>query len=86
MLAVVDKQGVRILIDELLDLLKTNDAKSKKAVVILLSTFCINTKADLEPYLGQLLRGLILLLADEDEQVLKAAAEAITALVKVKHS
>ncbi|CAG7827579.1 unnamed protein product [Allacma fusca] len=81
-LAVIDKQGVRVLIDELLELVKSSEPKSKRAVVILLSTFCIHTKADLEAYIGQLLRGLILLLADEDEQILRSASEALTALVK----
>lgn len=49
---------------------------------MLLCAFVAHTRGDLEPHVPQLLRGLVLLLADDDRDVLLMAWEALSALTK----
>jgi hypothetical protein len=82
-LTITEEQGVRLLIDELLGHTKTDKIDLKRASVKLLSIFCIHTKADIEPYIAQLIRGLIQLMTENDEAILLLAADGLSAVVKV---
>jgi hypothetical protein len=79
----VDEQGVRLLIDDLLDHLKTEKEGLRRATVTMLSIFCVHTKADIKPYMPQLIRGLFLLMTDPDPKILIQVAEGLAAIVKV---
>lgn len=83
-LTVVDEQGVRVLIDDLLEHLKTEKEGQRRATVTLLSLFCIHTKADIVPYISQLIRCLFQLMTDSDEAILNLVADALAAIIKVR--
>jgi len=72
-----------MLIDELLSHTKAENPELRKSAVKLLAIFCIHTKADLEPYIAQLIRGLIQLMTENDPEMLLLVADAVTAVVKV---
>lgn len=78
-----DEQGLRFFLDDLLGYLKPEKAELKRATVTLLSLFCMHTKADIEPYMSQLIRGLFQLMTDTDEVILNLVAEGLGAIIKV---
>ncbi|XP_047988388.1 eIF-2-alpha kinase activator GCN1 [Leguminivora glycinivorella] len=82
LLPVTDAQGVRCIIDMLLEATRTSEGDKRRAAASLLCAFVTHTRADLTPYVPQLLRGLILLFAETDRDVLQMAWEALTALTK----
>ncbi|XP_063377694.1 stalled ribosome sensor GCN1 [Cydia fagiglandana] len=82
LLPVTDAQGVRCIIDMLLEAIRTSEGDKRRAAASLLCAYVTHTRADLTPYVPQLLRGLILLFAETDRDVLQMAWEALTALTK----
>ncbi len=83
-LAIADENGVRLLLEELLELSRSEIADTRKSAIMLLSAYCVKTKVDLSPHIGTLLKGLILLMTDTDQAILRYVAEAITAVLKVR--
>ncbi|CAB3252124.1 unnamed protein product [Arctia plantaginis] len=82
LLPVLDPPGVRCIIDTLLDSIRTTEGDKHRAAASLLCAFVSHTRADLATHVPQLIRGLILLLADSDRDVLLMAWEALQALTK----
>jgi len=74
---------VQLLLDELLLLSKTETDETRKSAITLLSSYCVGTKADLTPHISTLLKGLISLMTEDDESILRAVAEAVSAVFKV---
>lgn len=54
-----------------------------RASVALLLAFCSNTRADYSDYVPQLLRGLIHLFTHTDDEIIKTAWLALSAVTKV---
>ncbi|XP_053625141.1 stalled ribosome sensor GCN1 isoform X2 [Plodia interpunctella] len=79
LLPVTDPPAVRVIIDTLLEAIRSSGSAEAAA---LLCAFVTHTRADLAPHVPQLLRGLLLLFADTDRDVLQMAWEALTALTK----
>lgn len=73
---------VNSIIDTLLDSIRTTEGDKHRAAASLLCVFVSHTRADLTLHVPQLIRGLILLLADSDRDVLLMAWEALQALTK----
>ncbi|XP_028035975.1 eIF-2-alpha kinase activator GCN1 isoform X1 [Bombyx mandarina] len=82
LLPVTDPPGLRCIIDTLLDTVRSSEGSRRRAAAVLLCAFVAHTRGDLEPHVPQLLRGLVLLLADDDRDVLLMAWEALSALTK----
>lgn len=82
LLPVVDPPGVRCVIDTLLETIRTSEGDKHRAAASLLCAFVTHTRADLDPHVPQLIRGLILLFADTDPDVVLMAWEALLALTK----
>lgn len=70
------------IIDMLLETTRTCTDDKRRAAASLLCAFVTHTRAELGPHVPQLLRGLILLLAEQDRDVLQMAWEALAALTK----
>ncbi|XP_045475078.1 eIF-2-alpha kinase activator GCN1 [Harmonia axyridis] len=81
-LSIVDESGVRIVIDTMLENTKNEDPNNRIAAATLLCAFCANSKAQYQMHVPQLLRGLILLCTDNNQEVLKMAFEALSAITK----
>ncbi|ROT65240.1 Translational activator GCN1 [Penaeus vannamei] len=81
-LAVVDDAGVTTIVDELLQHSKGNNTGMSRASVALLLAFCSNTRADYSDYVPQLLRGLIHLFTHTDDEIIKTAWLALSAVTK----
>ncbi|CAH1119168.1 unnamed protein product [Phaedon cochleariae] len=81
-LSVVDDVGVRTIIDTMLENSKSDDAAQRRAAATLLCAFCANSTAKYAAHVPQLLRGLIHLCTDKDEEVLRMAWEALNAVTK----
>lgn len=82
LLPVTDPAGVRCVVDTLLERVREPDAGGRRAAAALLCAYVSHTKADLAAYVPQLLRGLVLLYADDDRDVLQMAWEALAALTR----
>ncbi|XP_060810909.1 stalled ribosome sensor GCN1 [Amyelois transitella] len=82
LLPVQDSAGVRVIIDNLLESIRVPEDDRRRAAAALLCAFVTHTRADLSPHVPQLLRGLLLLLAETDRDVLQMAWEALAALTK----
>lgn len=82
-LSIVDEAGIRIVIDTMLENTRNEDPNHRRAAATLLCAFCANSKAQYQMHVPQLLRGLILLCTDKDQEVLKMAFEALNAITKV---
>ncbi|XP_013182147.1 PREDICTED: translational activator GCN1 isoform X1 [Papilio xuthus] len=82
LLPVVDDAGVRCIIDMLLEAVRTSSGDRRRAAAALLCAFVSHSRADLAPHVPQLLRGLLLLFADTDRDVLQMAWEALSALTR----
>lgn len=83
-LSVTEDAGVRAIMDQLMEVARSDDVGLRRAACTLLCAFCSHTKADYSQYVPQLLRGLIHLLIDSDPQVLQISWEALNAVTKVK--
>lgn len=70
------------IIDTLLETIRTSEGDKHCAAASLLCAFVSHTRADLTPHVPQLIRGLILLFADDDHDVLLMAWEALSALAR----
>ncbi|KAI8435425.1 hypothetical protein MSG28_003732 [Choristoneura fumiferana] len=66
----------------LLETTRTITDDRRRAAAQLLCAFVTHTRAELGPHVPQLLRGLILLLGEQDRDVLQMAWEALAALTK----
>ncbi|CAG9783453.1 unnamed protein product [Diatraea saccharalis] len=82
LLPVADAAGVRCIIDTLLEWIRTAEADKRRAGAALLCSFVTHTRAELTPHVPALLRGLILLLAGEERDVLQMAWEALAAVTR----
>lgn len=82
-LSVVDDVGVRAIMDQLMEVTRSEDVGIRRAAATLLCGFCSHTRADYSQYVPQLLRGLIHLFADQDREVLLISWEALGAVTKV---
>lgn len=60
-----------------------NNTGMSRASVALLLAFCSNTRADYSDYVPQLLRGLIHLFTHTDDEIIKTAWLALSAVTKV---
>lgn len=65
------------IIDFLLDAIRTGAPPSRHAAAALLCAYVSHSRADLSPHVPQLLRGLLLLLAETERDVLMMAWEAL---------
>ncbi|XP_078600399.1 stalled ribosome sensor GCN1-like [Branchiostoma floridae x Branchiostoma japonicum] len=74
--------GVGVVIEELLSATKSREPCMRLAAVTILNFYCSQIKADYTEYVPQLLRGLIELFNDEDQDVLVQSWEALNAVVK----
>lgn len=74
--------SIRSIIDTLLETIRTSEGDKHCAAASLLCAFVSHTRADLTPHVPQLIRGLILLFADDDHDVLLMAWEALSALAR----
>lgn len=82
-LAVNDEQGVRVIVDYLLDSSKSDNPPIRRAAVWLILSFSSQSRAVASgQYVSQILRGLISLMTDSDEVVLTTAWDAINCIVK----
>lgn len=81
-LSVSDEAGVRAVMDALLEGSRSPNAPQRRAAATLLAAFCSHTRADYKHYIPQLLRGLIHLFGDSDNDVLLMAWEALQAVTK----
>lgn len=59
------------IIDMLLEAVRTGSGERRRAAAALLCAFVSHSRADLTPHVPQLLRGLLLLFADSDRDVLQ---------------
>ncbi|XP_075992954.1 lethal (3) 80Fj [Anticarsia gemmatalis] len=82
LLPVLDPPGVRCIIDTLLETCRTTSGARHWAAAALLCAFVSHSRADLAPHVAQLIRGLLLLLAGAERDVLLMAWEALAALTK----
>ncbi|CAH0406720.1 unnamed protein product [Chilo suppressalis] len=82
LLPVADPAGVRCIIDTLLEWVRTMDEEKRRAGAALLCAFVTHTRADLSPHVPALIRGLILLLAGDERDVLQMAWEALAAVTR----
>ncbi|XP_038215346.1 eIF-2-alpha kinase activator GCN1 [Zerene cesonia] len=82
LLPVTDDAGVRCIIDTLLECVRTNTGEKRRAGAALLCAFVTHTRAELAPHVGVLLRGLLLLFAEQERDVLQMAWEALAALTR----
>ncbi|XP_045785525.1 eIF-2-alpha kinase activator GCN1 isoform X2 [Maniola jurtina] len=93
LLPVLDDAGVRCIIDTLMECVRTGAAASangdvaaadkRRAAAALLCAFVTHTRADLIPHVQALLRGLLLLFAEKEQDVLLMAWEALSALTRM---
>lgn len=83
-LSVVDEVGVRAIMDQLMEVTRSEDVGIRRAAATLLCGFCSHTRADYSQYVPQLLRGLIHLFTDQDREVLQISWEALGAVTKVQ--
>ncbi|RWS09505.1 Translational activator GCN1-like protein [Dinothrombium tinctorium] len=81
-LSVSDEQGARTIVDHLLEAARTESTVIRRASVMLLYSYCCQTKASLSSHVPQLIRGLILLFTDTNEQVLHLSWEALNSVTK----
>ncbi|RVE41440.1 hypothetical protein evm_013910 [Chilo suppressalis] len=70
------------IIDTLLEWVRTMDEEKRRAGAALLCAFVTHTRADLSPHVPALIRGLILLLAGDERDVLQMAWEALAAVTR----
>ncbi|CAK1582375.1 unnamed protein product [Parnassius mnemosyne] len=82
LLPVVDDVGVRCIIDTLLECVRTSTGEKRRAAAALLCAYVSHSRAELGPHVPQLLRGLLLLFADTERDVLQMAWEALSALTR----
>ena len=80
-LAVNEDVGVRTIIDYLLDASKASDVRVRRAAVMLITAYSQQAK-NINPYVSQLLRGLIFLFTDQNESVLTLVWEGINSITK----
>ncbi|RWS30291.1 Translational activator GCN1-like protein [Leptotrombidium deliense] len=81
-LSVSDDQGARAIVDHLLEAARNESTIVRRSAVLLLYSYCCQTKASLSPHVPQLIRGLILLFTDTNEQVLHLSWEALNSVTK----
>lgn len=81
-LSVVDEQGTRTIIDSLLESARHDSPAVRRAAIRLLSVYCHQTKAAFSSLVPQLIRGLIFLFTDTNEQVLQSSWEAFASVTK----
>lgn len=77
-----DEQGARTIVDHLLESARNDSPVVRRAAALLLNVFCSQSKSSLSANVPQLLRGLILLLTDDDDKVLVLCWEALNAVTK----
>ncbi|XP_047528363.1 eIF-2-alpha kinase activator GCN1 [Vanessa atalanta] len=84
LLPVIDDAGVRSIIDTLMECVRGEGEEGKRrAAAALLCAFVTHTRADLIPHVPALLRGLLLLFAERERDVLLMAWEALSALTRM---
>lgn len=81
-LSVSDEAGARAIVDHLLETARNESTKVRRASIMLLYAYCSQSKVVLSSNVPQLLRGLILLSTDSNEQVLNLSWEALNAITK----
>lgn len=77
--AATDMQGVHIVVEHILQSIKSTDLAIKKAGVILLSEFCHQAKL-MSVYISQIMKGLIMLYTTDDGFILEHAWDALNCL------
>ncbi len=82
-LSVSDDVGVRTVMDELLMATQNDTASLRCAAVIILHSYCQQTRGDYSEYVPQLFRGLLMLFTDTDPRVLHASWDCLNAVTKV---
>lgn len=81
-MSVSDETGTRTIVDHLLESARNESSIERRASVMLLYAFCCQTKSSISYYVSQLLRGLILLFTDTNEQVLILSWDALNSVAK----
>ena len=85
-LSVSDELGARTIVDHLLESARNESSKIRRSSVLLLYAYCSQSKANISSNISQLIRGLILLFTDSNEQVLSQSWEALNAITKSMES
>ncbi|XP_075232539.1 stalled ribosome sensor GCN1-like [Lycorma delicatula] len=81
-LSVVDEVGIRAIMDQLMEVTRSDKVEMRRAAVTLLCAFCSHSRADYSQYVPQLLRGLIHLFTDVDREVLQTSWETLSAVTR----
>lgn len=82
-LSVADEVGIRAIMDQLMEVTRSEKVEMRRAAVTLLCAFCSHSRADYSQYVPQLLRGLIHLFTDSDREVLQTSWETLSAVTRV---
>lgn len=81
-LSVSDDVGIRTIMDILMSSAKSDNMSTRKSSASLLAAFCMHTPGDFTQYVPQLLRCLLLLMAETDRDILQRSWDALNAVVK----
>ncbi|RZF42658.1 hypothetical protein LSTR_LSTR001453 [Laodelphax striatellus] len=81
-LSVTDEVGIRAIMDQLMEVTRSEKVETRRASVTLLCAFCSHSRADYSQYVPQLLRGLIHLFTDTDREVLVTSWETLSAVTR----
>lgn len=78
-LSAYDIQGAQMIVEQLLQSAKHHDIAIKRSAVMLLNRFCHHAQM-IPLHVSQILRGLIMLYTENNEQILEQASDAINCL------
>lgn len=84
LLSIDDDEGVHPIMQQLMSLVKHQDAAKRAAICERLGVFFANTSLDYSIYVQDMATQLVLSLADQDEDVVKGVFEALSSLVKAQ--
>ncbi|XP_039292554.1 eIF-2-alpha kinase activator GCN1 [Nilaparvata lugens] len=85
-LSVTDEVGIRAIMDQLMEVTRSERVEMRRASVTLLCSFCSHSRADYSQYVPMLVRGLIHLFTDEDREVLITSWETLAAVTRTLDS
>lgn len=82
LLSIDSVEGLQTLMSVLFEAVKNDDPSCRAGACDMLTTFCNESKMDYSRYVTEWIRVLILLLDDRQETVVKAAWNALSAIIK----
>lgn len=84
LLSIDSDDGVHPVMQQLMSLIKSQDAEKRAAIYKRLAVFYENTKLDYSVYVSDMVSQLIYYLGDKDQEVVEGVFEALHALVKAQ--